>query len=583
MEKLKKLNGSMIAAIVLSVLLIMSLTAGATLAWFSSRDAGSRTLTMGEAVVVTISDQNADQTYRQGNGQLAMALPVDETTNGLLPGMSVTPNLKVQLQGSNTNALLRARFITTVEYPNGYMDAAYTDTTKYPNAKNYTAGSDGKVLPSTADEAAENSPYFPTANIYAGTMNYDYYDFQGRKVKYLEWDGTGTAPASPVAGVTVEGSDGKYALDKNGARINNGTYTASDATAHSVTIFLARVKVRDSIVAAIAETSGTINIAGMEVDKNTVTATNAAVMEIRQRGADLTDAINRVLSGERGYAIDPQTGELFNSDTVGVKYSRRVADGWAYRQEDKAWYYLGSSTNGFVLENQTGTNETVTTTNVASDITAYNATPNNAGTTTVYTPVYTKITDTDARNYLGTPDAATGVIEKEANEIAVMNQESMASVDLSGGNVSIDFLTNRFALPTFINNDYAKARITFSFTVEAVQDYLIDPNQEAFGNPQRVPNNLVNSILVFNNAFPATKVDGLAELEATGTFYNVDPGKSLTAANIPNKGYEEDASSHLADYTKPNATYEVGKASSLGVQTDGSGKVAADGTVTPQA
>ena len=70
MEKLKKLNGSMIAAIVLSVLLIMSLTAGATLAWFSSRDTGTRTLTMGEAIVVTVSDEDPDKTYRQGAGTL---------------------------------------------------------------------------------------------------------------------------------------------------------------------------------------------------------------------------------------------------------------------------------------------------------------------------------------------------------------------------------------------------------------------------------------------------------------------------------------------------------------------------------
>ena len=130
MEKLKKLNGSMIAAIVLSVLLIMSLTAGATLAWFSSRDTGTRTLTMGEAIVVTVSDEDPDKTYRQGAGTLAMALPVDEASNGLIPGMSVQPNIKIQLQKSNTNALVRARFITTVEYPNNYEDAAYTDRVK---------------------------------------------------------------------------------------------------------------------------------------------------------------------------------------------------------------------------------------------------------------------------------------------------------------------------------------------------------------------------------------------------------------------------------------------------------------------
>ena len=95
MDKLKKLNGSMIAAIVLSVLLIMSITTGATLAWFASRDSAKNSLVMGEAVVVTIGED-----YKQGDGKLAMNIPVSQ--GGLLPGMTVTPNVKVQLQQSNT-------------------------------------------------------------------------------------------------------------------------------------------------------------------------------------------------------------------------------------------------------------------------------------------------------------------------------------------------------------------------------------------------------------------------------------------------------------------------------------------------
>ena len=130
MDRLKKLNGSMIAAIVLSVLLIMSITTGATLAWFASRDSATQSLTMGEAVVVTIGED-----YKQGDGELAMNLPVDKETNGLLPGMSITPNIKVQLQKSNTNALLRARFITSVEYPNYYVDEAFKNKSKYSRIK----------------------------------------------------------------------------------------------------------------------------------------------------------------------------------------------------------------------------------------------------------------------------------------------------------------------------------------------------------------------------------------------------------------------------------------------------------------
>ncbi len=548
MEKLKKLNGSMIAAIVLSVLLIMSLTAGATLAWFSSRDTGTRTLTMGEAIVVTVSDEDPDKTYRQGAGTLAMALPVDEASNGLIPGMSVQPNIKIQLQKSNTNALVRARFITTVEYPNNYEDAAYTDRVKYPNAATYVEGAAGTVL---------DNEQFPDSHIFASTIHYDYYNADGELIKY--WTAAEIEALAeedrPKAAVMVDGkckSDGKYALDKNGARIENGTLAAGQ---HSVEIFLARVKVRDSIFNAIG---GTTTIAGVE--STPISTTNAAEMEIRQRGADLTEVINKVLSGEQ-------------VKQTGVKYTRRVADGWAYRQADKAWYYMGSNTNGYVLANQTGVSEDVDDTKpIANDITAYTEDTTVQGTS-VFKPTYNVVAgDGNARNYLGAQDAATGVVNAKDNEIAVLSADSMASVDLSQGNVSIDFLTKRFSLPSYITNDYAKARITFSFTVEAVQDYLINPTQEGLKNPARVPNNLTNAIIVFNSAYQAGEISNENDLSATGTYYNVQPGAKLDAADIPNKGYVLNAEG-IADYTQKNGTYGINGASSLGVQPDGTAKV----------
>lgn len=536
MEKLKKLNGSMIAAIVLSVLLIMSLTAGATLAWFSSRDNGSRTLTMGEAIVVTVSDEDPDKTYRQGAGTLAMALPINETAGGLIPGMAIQPNIKIQLQKSNTNALVRARFITTVEYPNNYEDAAYTDKVKYPNAGTYVPGAAGRVL---------DEEQFPESNIFAGTIYYDYYDADGKLIEYWLADAA-DKPATAV------GTDGKYALDKNGARIQKGTLAAGQ---HSVEIFLSRVKVRESIVAAIGSTT---TIAGVE--GTAISTTNAAEMEIRQRGADLTDVFNKVLTGEQ-------------VKQTGVKYTRRVADGWAYRQADKAWYYMGSNTNGYVLANQSGISEDVDDTKpIASDITAYTENTEIQGTS-VFQPTYTVVAgDGNARNYLGTPDATTGIVESKDNEVAVLSAESMASVDLSQGNVSIDFLTKRFSLPSFITNDYAKARVTFSFTVEAVQDYLINPTQEGLNNPARVPNNLTNAIIVFNSAYLSDIIANDTDLSATGTYYNVQPGANLDAADIPNKGYVLNADG-VADYTQKNGTYGVNGASSLGVQPDGTAKV----------
>ena len=419
MDRLKKLNGSMIAAIVLSVLLIMSITTGATLAWFASRDSATNSLTMGEAVVVTIGED-----YKQGDGELAMNLPVDKATNGLLPGMSVTPNIKVQLQKSNTNALLRARFITTVEYPDKYIDEAYSNLTKYPNATGVTDTSAGRVLEETA---------FPNDHVYSGDIIYDYYNYLGHRI------------------------------DLTGNEI-------ADAGTHTKTVHLSRVKVRKAIVDAIGN-KFTVN--GIEVD---VTAENAAELEIRQRGVDLTNAINRVLQGQRGYSIDPTSGEIFDDETHGIKYTRRVADGWAYRDADQAWYYLGSQTNGFVItDNTSGTSEVIDASKpIAKDITKY--TTVQTGNVTVQQPTYellsadsnqykTTVTTNGTnnndmtRNYLGgsKDDAA---INRVDNEKGVLTQATMASIDLSQGDVSIDFLTKRFVLPTFIDNGYAKAKVT---------------------------------------------------------------------------------------------------------------------------
>lgn len=485
MDRLKKLNGSMIAAIVLSVLLIMSVTAGATLAWFASRDSASTTLTMGEAVVVTVGED-----YKQGDGSLAMTLPVDPTTGGLLPGMAITPNVRVHLQESNTNALVRARFITTVEYPANYMDAAYEDTNKYPDATSYSAGTAGKVLDDYTTQVNGVDVVTPY-NVYAGFIDYTYYDYLGNK----------------------------------------------DTTKSKDDVFLARVEVRDSIAEQIGV--GTYTINGVAV---TVTAANAAELEIRQRGVDLTNAINRVLAGQRGFGINPENGEVVDAEGVGVKYTRRIADGWAYRDADQCWYYLGSQTNGFTFT--AGANATYdpsvdkyasedalidTDAPAAKDITAYTATP--VGNVTVQRPTYEVWTPaldngTDkTRNYLG-GSKTDARLDRHANELAVLQQASIASVDLSQGNVQIDFLTKRFVLPTFINNNYAKAEITFKFTVEAVQDYLIDPLQEATSAADRVPNNLVNAIMVFNNAFPQNLVAGGDEtsLANMGTVANIIPG-----------------------------------------------------------
>ena len=152
-------------------------------------------------------------------------------------------------------------------------------------------------------------------------------------------------------------------------------------------------------------------------------------------------------------------------------------------------------------------------------------------------------------------------------------------------------------MPTFIDNKYAKANITFNFTVEAVQDYLIDPLQEGTAAADRLPNNLANAILVFNNAFPQAQVTGAdaeRQLSATGTVANILPngGTSVawdtttgTATVLPAgsaildedsdptlestaiKGFgvrPDEYNDKVADYTT-QAAWQHGTASSIGV------------------
>lgn len=606
MDRLKKLNGSMIAAIVLSVLLIMSITTGATLAWFASRDSATNSLTMGEAVVVTIGED-----YKQGNGELAMNLPVDKATKGLLPGMSVTPNIKVQLQKSNTNALLRARFITSVEYPNYYEDEAFINKTKYPNsfssnvdantfegrvlnekARVVYKSADGKLPEATADKTsielakegqeykADGTPYRDaygaflyidappgTAEadykyqVFAGYMIYDYYNEFGQRLK-----------SDMTTLVSTEESEDAEAVKDD--PFKSGDNMSKTEAAHTKIIHLNRVKVRDEIASKIGtDTEVVVNGVNMKV-----TEKNAAELEIRQRGVDLTNAINRVLQGQRGYKLGPD-GKLYDDDR-GLKYTRRVADGWAYRDADQAWYYLGSQTNGFVItDNTSGTSEDVGGVDerqpIAKDITKY--TTVQTGNVTVQQPTYellsaesnqykTTVTTKGenkndmTRNYLG-GDASDAFIDRISNEVGVLKQASIASIDLSKGDVSIDFLTKRFVLPTFIDNNYAKAIVTFTFTVEAVQDYLIDPLQESTAAADRLPNNLVNAILVFNNAFPQIlfpqdSATSENRLRATGCTVNVIPGGGQTAT-WSNKEHSEIRMEYNDSFNEDTPSIEI--------------------------
>ena len=101
----KKLSASAIAVIVLSVLLIVSVTAGATFAWFASQDNAAGSFLLGEPVVVSVTQADTTDTET-----LSMVI----ASENLLPGMLITPDIAVTLDASTTATVLRARIVTTV-------------------------------------------------------------------------------------------------------------------------------------------------------------------------------------------------------------------------------------------------------------------------------------------------------------------------------------------------------------------------------------------------------------------------------------------------------------------------------------
>lgn len=109
----KKIGASTIALIVVSVLLIMSLTVTATLAWFMDNDsANSPNILMGERVEVTIdrSDVTGGMDANKDEAEFDVVIFAD----AVVPGMKVAPNLRVYIADSTTTVVLRTRLSVTV-------------------------------------------------------------------------------------------------------------------------------------------------------------------------------------------------------------------------------------------------------------------------------------------------------------------------------------------------------------------------------------------------------------------------------------------------------------------------------------
>lgn len=113
----KKIGASTIALIVVSVLLIMSLTVTATLAWFMDSDsASSPEILMGDRVEVTIDRaERTDLTGGGAPGKTENNFDIIMFAQELVPGMKVAPNLRVYIAGSSTTVVLRVQLTVSVE------------------------------------------------------------------------------------------------------------------------------------------------------------------------------------------------------------------------------------------------------------------------------------------------------------------------------------------------------------------------------------------------------------------------------------------------------------------------------------
>lgn len=99
------MTASTVALIVLSVLLVISVATGATLAWFASQDNAVGTFTLGQPVVVSVTD---------AAGADATELNMTIASTNLLPGMLISPDVAVTLQPSTTATIMRARIDSEV-------------------------------------------------------------------------------------------------------------------------------------------------------------------------------------------------------------------------------------------------------------------------------------------------------------------------------------------------------------------------------------------------------------------------------------------------------------------------------------
>ncbi len=106
----KEINKYTSLIIVLSVLLAISLVTGATFAWFASSEREVTTVTLGDPVVVNITEKTDGTILPDG-----AELPFTINNVRLMPGMQIKTYASVKFQESKTPALLRVKLNISVE------------------------------------------------------------------------------------------------------------------------------------------------------------------------------------------------------------------------------------------------------------------------------------------------------------------------------------------------------------------------------------------------------------------------------------------------------------------------------------
>ncbi len=142
MKITKAINKYTSLIIVLSVLLAISLVAGATFAWFASAQQRITTISLGDPVVVNIAKDSSGTILKDGE-----ELPFTISNERLLPGMRINTYAAVKFQASRTPSILRVKLNVSVEGVSASQSEIAELASILNNQINDNASTDGEGHP----------------------------------------------------------------------------------------------------------------------------------------------------------------------------------------------------------------------------------------------------------------------------------------------------------------------------------------------------------------------------------------------------------------------------------------------------